>query len=104
MRWLGPQIGTVNPTRGPLAGGYAVTITASSSQFLGDGFDVVQVRFGTLVVLAAGLSSQTTSVVVVTAPLSPASALVDVEVTSTSYGSGVKANAFTFMPGTLRGR
>jgi hypothetical protein len=87
---LAPSLPPIVPSSGSVAGGFQVAI---SGRNLGNGADITNV---TLCGVAAAITSQSATQVVVTAGAAGAAGLGDVRVYSTSHGETVKSNAFTY--------
>lgn len=86
-----PTIASVAPNSGPIAGGTPVTILGTN--FVG----TVTVSFGTMPALNVVVSGGGTRIDCVT-QASPTAGAVDVTVTSSTHGTQVSANAYTYVP------
>ncbi len=85
----------VEPSSGSWTGGYPVVIRGSN---LGNGSDITNVTLAGVAVQS--IVSQSSTQIVVVARVTSAGLLGDVRVYSTSYGTTVKSNAFTYLRAT----
>eukprot|EP00698_Gefionella_okellyi_P010305 TRINITY_DN2665_c0_g3_i2.p1 TRINITY_DN2665_c0_g3~~TRINITY_DN2665_c0_g3_i2.p1 ORF type:complete len:3735 (+),score=895.51 TRINITY_DN2665_c0_g3_i2:675-11207(+) len=87
-------ITTVTPNQGPVAGGYTVTITASSN--IGSGSDITLVTLKGFT--ATSIVAQTATSVTITVAAASSSGSGNVVVSSYTYGTATLVNGFTYNP------